>query len=94
MARTITQNKDNTQAQQIVHQVLNGIVETLVKKGRINLREFGVFEVRNCEPQLARNPRTGERVVMPGRAVVTFKPGQEMEEKICYSHRHAQALSS
>jgi nucleoid DNA-binding protein len=92
MTSTITQNKNSTQAQQIVHQVLNGIVETLVKKGRINLPNFGVFQVRKRNSRPARNPRTGEKVVVPGRAVVTFKPGREMEEKICYSHRHAQAL--
>jgi nucleoid DNA-binding protein len=88
----ITYKKDSTQAQQIVCQDLNGIVETLVKKGRINLRNFGVFEVRKRKPKPARNPRTGERVVVPGRAVVTFTPGREMQERICHSHRPDQVL--
>ncbi len=49
----------------IVQLVFNGIIETLVEKGRIELRNFGVFEVKKRKPRQARNPRTGERVVVP-----------------------------
>lgn len=58
------------------------IVGTLVKDGRIELRNFGVFEVRRREKRKARNPRTGEEVVVPPKSVVTFKPGKEMAERI------------
>jgi integration host factor subunit beta len=80
------------QAQEIVQRVFNGIIETLVEEGRIELRNFGVFEVKKRKPRQARNPRTGEKVVVPGRAVVTFKPGLEMEERVRQSHREYQVL--
>jgi len=88
MAKTIAEAAGVTQAQaqDILRRVFNGIIETLVEKGRIELRNFGVFEVRKRKPRQARNPRTGEKVSVPARAVVTFKPGREMEEKVRLFH--------
>jgi integration host factor subunit beta len=57
-------------------------VETLASGGRIELRNFGVFEVRRRKPRKARNPHTGERLAVPERLVVTFKPGRAMEERV------------
>jgi integration host factor subunit beta len=67
---------------EIVQQTFNAIVETLMTEGRIELRNFGVFEVKERKPRKARNPRTGEKVDVPSKFVVTFKPGKEMEEKV------------
>ncbi|MFP6659453.1 MAG: HU family DNA-binding protein, partial [Pirellulales bacterium] len=50
--------------------------------GRIELRNFGVFEVKRRAARKARNPRTGEKVFVPQKFVVTFKPGKEMEERV------------
>ena len=69
-------------AREAVQLVFDGIIETLVKEGRIELRNFGVFEVKRRRARKARNPRTGENVSVPERSVVTFKPGQEMEERV------------
>ena len=57
------------QAQEIVQGVIDGITETLVQEGRIELRNFGVFEVKKRKPRMARNPRTGEEVMVPARLV-------------------------
>jgi nucleoid DNA-binding protein len=70
------------QVQGVIQRVFDGITETLVREGRIELRNFGVFEVRERKPRKARNPRTGERVKVPAKRVVTFKPGREMGERI------------
>jgi integration host factor subunit beta len=66
----------------IVQQTFDAIVETLLEVGRIELRNFGVFEVKQRKARKARNPRTGARVDVPPKNVVTFKPGKEMEEKV------------
>src|SRR5262249_50743145 len=60
----------------------DAIVDTLIEVGRIELRNFGVFEVKMRKARKARNPRTGERVDVEPKKVVTFKPGKEMEEKV------------
>ncbi len=67
---------------EIVQQTFDAIVETLIEVGRIELRNFGVFEVKRRKARKARNPRTGEKVDVPPKNVVTFKPGKEMEERV------------
>ena len=67
---------------EIVQQTFDAIVETLLEVGRIELRNFGVFEVKQRKARKARNPRTGQRVDVPPKNVVTFKPGKEMEERV------------
>lgn len=67
---------------EIVQWTFDEIVKTLVKEGRIELRNFGVFEVKQRKPRKARNPRTGERVDVEAKNVVTFQPGKKMEEQV------------
>jgi nucleoid DNA-binding protein len=67
---------------EIVQRTLDEIIKTLVGEGRIELRNFGVFEVKRRAPRRARNPRTGDKVYVPAKNVVTFKPGKEMEELV------------
>jgi nucleoid DNA-binding protein len=67
---------------EIVQWTFEAIIATLVKEGRIELRNFGVFEVKQRKPRKARNPRTGERVDVEAKNVVTFQPGKTMEEKV------------
>jgi integration host factor subunit beta len=66
----------------IVQQTFDAIVDTLLEAGRIELRNFGVFEVKQRKARKARNPRTGDKVDVPPKNVVTFKPGKEMEERV------------
>lgn len=67
---------------EIVQKTFDAIVETLVTDRRIELRNFGVFEVKKRAARKARNPRTGEAVDVAEKYVVTFKPGKEMEERV------------
>ena len=67
---------------EIVQKTFDAIVDTLVTDRRIELRNFGVFEVKKRAARKARNPRTGERVEVAEKYVVTFKPGKEMEERV------------
>lgn len=67
---------------EIVQWTLDSITEALVQEGRIELRKFGVFEVKQRKPRLARNPRTNERVEVGPKNVVVFQAGKEMEEKV------------
>jgi integration host factor subunit beta len=67
---------------EIVERIFDGIINSLEKERRIELRNFGVFEVKQRKPRQARDPRTGEKVMVPAKLVVTFKMGREMEEKV------------
>ena len=84
IVKTISEEIGLTQlkTKEIVQKTFDAIVEALVTEGRIELRNFGVFEVKPRAARKARNPRTGEKVLVPAKYVVTFKPGKEMEEKV------------
>ena len=84
IVKTISEELGLTQlkTKEIVQKTFDAIVEALVDEGRIELRNFGVFEVKKRASRKARNPRTGQRVDVPEKWVVTFKPGKEMEERV------------
>lgn len=84
IVKTISEEIGLTQlkTKEIVQKTFDAIVETLVEERRIELRNFGVFEVKQRAARKARNPRTGAKVFVPEKFVVTFKPGKEMEEKV------------
>jgi integration host factor subunit beta len=75
-------NLTQLKTKEIVQWTFDAIVDTLVRDGRIELRNFGVFEVKRRKARKARNPRTGDRVDVEPKNVVTFKPGKEMEERV------------
>ncbi len=70
------------QIKEIVQLTFDGIIETLLEEGRVELRNFGVFQVKSRKARKARNPRTGRQVDVPEKFVVTFKPGKEMEGRV------------
>ena len=73
---------EQQKVKQIVQMTLDGIVDVLTSEKRIELRNFGVFEVRTRKARKARNPRTGAVVMVPSKQVVTFKAGKIMEQRI------------
>jgi nucleoid DNA-binding protein len=67
---------------EIVQSTFDAVVETIIEDGRIELRNFGVFEVKKRAARKAHNPKTGEAVNVPAKYVVTFRPGKVMEERV------------
>lgn len=84
IVRTISEEVGLTQQQtkEIVQKTFDAIIESLVRENRIELRNFGVFEVKPRAARKARNPRTGQQVDVPSKHVVTFKPGKHMEARV------------
>src|SRR5436190_24225948 len=83
IVKTISEEIGLTQlkTKEIVQKRFDAIVETLVEERRIELRNFGMFEVKQRAARKARNPRTGAKVNVAEKFVVTIKPGKEMEER-------------
>ncbi|MFM1997566.1 MAG: DNA-binding protein [Planctomycetota bacterium] len=67
---------------ELVQKTFDALIEALVREERVELRNFGVFQIKRREARMARNPRTGERVPVEAKSVVTFKPGKEMEARV------------
>ena len=96
IVKTISQEIGLTQlkTKEIVQKTFDAIVDILVQEGRIELRKFGVFQVKRRAARKARNPRTGEKVDVAEKFVVTFKPGKEMEERVKTLQDKTASISS
>ena len=66
----------------IVQKTFDVIIDSLIRSEKVELRNFGVFKIKERKARFGRNPRTGESVPVPPRKVVIFKPGLEMKQKI------------
>ena len=81
-------------AKQIVQTFMDEMVNELSRGNRLEFREFGVFDVHHKKPRLARNPRTGDLVQVPAKAVVQFKVGRLMKQKVARMQAQAAALQA
>jgi nucleoid DNA-binding protein len=67
----------------VVQKTLDYIAEAVAKGTKVELRNFGVFEVKIRKARVGRNPNSpAADVRIPPRAVVKFKPGKEMREAV------------
>ncbi len=70
-------------ASQMVDNLFRAMRQSLIEGNRIEIRGFGVFEVKNTKPKpAARNPRTGEIIFVPARRKTHFKPGKLLKEEL------------
>lgn len=68
-----------TKAEQAVETVFEAMKNALGRGDRIELRRFGVFNVKPRKTGIGRNPKTGEEVRIPPGKAVRFKPGKELQ---------------
>ncbi len=68
--------------EKIVNVILDEIGDALARGDRVELRGFGAFSVRKREARRGRNPRTGEPVKVPAKAVPFFKAGKELRARV------------
>lgn len=65
----------------VVQKTFDCIVDSLTRGEKVELRNFGVFKLKERRARTGRNPRTGQTVPVPPRKVVVFKAGLEMKKK-------------
>jgi integration host factor subunit beta len=68
------------QTEIVVETVFDSIKESLIKGEKIEIRGFGNFKLKNRRPRQARNPKTGDKVDVPGKKVLHFKAGKALRE--------------
>lgn len=68
-----------SKAEQAVETVFEAMKNALGRGDRIELRRFGVFNVKRRKTGIGRNPRTGQQVRIPPGKAVRFKPGKELQ---------------
>ncbi len=62
--------------------MLEHITQTLTCGERVEIRGFGSFSLHYHPPHLGHNPKTGERVMLPGKYYARFRPGKALREKV------------
>ena len=68
-----------TKAEIAVETVFETMKRAMERGDRIELRGFGVFNIRPRKTGIGRNPRTGEEVIIPPGKAVRFKPGKDLQ---------------
>ncbi|MBV8818197.1 MAG: integration host factor subunit beta [Acidobacteriaceae bacterium] len=66
----------------VVDGLLNAIKNAMAEHHHIEIRGFGTFKVRKRRSRMARNPRTGDPVEVPSRAVPIFKPSKDLRVQV------------
>lgn len=85
LALEVAKNADckKSLASKMVDSIFKAMRESLIAGDRIEIRGFGVFQVKNTKPKpAARNPRTGEIIYVPARRKTHFKPGKLLKEAL------------
>jgi DNA-binding protein HU-beta len=72
-------NVTRSKAEQAVETVFDTMKNALGRGDRIELRRFGVFNVKPRKTGIGRNPRTGQQVNIPPGKAVRFRPGKELQ---------------
>lgn len=66
----------------VVQSTLDTITDCLAEGQRLEIRNFGVFEVKKRDARIGRNPRTGQEVSITEKRVASFKPGKALKEYV------------
>lgn len=65
-----------------VKEILAALANAMISGGRVEIRGFGSFSLNYRPPRIGRNPKTGEKISVPGQYVPHFKAGKEMREAV------------
>src|SRR5688572_2182159 len=71
--------------------ILDAMAESLAKGERIEIRGFGSFGLNYRPPRTRRNPKSGEKVLVPQKHVPHFKAGKELRERVDFKKTAASA---
>ena len=74
-------NLKQIDVKKVVQKTFDCIIEALARGEKIELRNFGVFKIKQRKSRTGRNPRTNQVIPVPPRKVVVFKSGLEMKQK-------------
>jgi nucleoid DNA-binding protein len=80
VAATVQLPKSQTDA--VLTQCLQAIMDAVQAGEAVDLRGFGRFHLRHRQPRTGRNPRTGETLHIPAKAVPTFSAGKAFQDRV------------
>ena len=78
----------------IVETIFEGIVRSLRSGEKIEIRGFGSFRIRQRNPRIGRNPKTGDKVEVPAKKIPFFKPSKELKDMVNSAQQGSAAAAS
>ena len=69
-------------AERVVNATVEAITESLVKGDKVSVSGFGIFEVKNREARVGRNPRTKETIEIPATKLPVFKAAKALKDVV------------
>lgn len=81
-ALAVKENLKEQQATDVINLIFKGFTDTLKTEGRIEIRGFGAFTVREYKPYTGRNPKTGKDIKVRPKKLPFFKTGKELKEMV------------
>lgn len=81
-ALSLKENLSDKNATEILNLIFDGFTDTLKKGGRVEIRGFGSFTVREYDGYTGRNPKTGVKTEVGAKKLPYFKVGKELKEKV------------
>lgn len=76
------ENLAHSNAFEIINLVFDGFTDSLKKGGRIEIRGFGSFSVREYGAYTGKNPKTGEKVQVRPKKLSFFKVGKDLKKRV------------
>lgn len=76
-----------TQADAAIKAFVETVTEALKEGDKISLKGFGTFEVRERNERTARNPRTGEKIIVPATTIPAFKASSALKKELKVPHK-------
>ena len=67
---------------EVLDAILEAISAAMERGEKIEMRGFGIFKVEERKPRVARNPKTGQEIRIPARAVPVFKPSNHLKDRV------------
>jgi integration host factor subunit beta len=81
-ALSARENLTGKNAFEIINLIFDGFTDTLKKGGRIEIRGFGSFSVREYDGYTGRNPKTGGKAEVGAKKLPFFKVGKKLKERV------------
>jgi len=69
-------------AEKVIDTFFDTITQSIVGGGRVEIRGFGSFMVKDYKPYIGRNPKTGSQIQVPPKKLPFFKVGKELKEMV------------
>ena len=69
-------------AEEVIDIFFDSINNALAKGGRVEIRGFGAFSVKNYESYTGRNPKTGDEVIVPPKKLPVWRTGTELRQRV------------